>query len=44
MDAGYQDAVWDGLSDSGSAMPSGVYFARLETEAGVRTSKLTLAR
>jgi len=44
MDAGYQDAVWDGLSDNGSAMPSGVYFVRLETEAGVRTSKLTLAR
>lgn len=42
--AGYQSIEWDGLADGGLAVPSGVYFARLETEAGVRTTKLTLAR
>ncbi|HXV14032.1 MAG TPA: T9SS type A sorting domain-containing protein [Candidatus Krumholzibacteria bacterium] len=35
---------WDGRGEDGRALPSGVYFARLATDAGVRTLKLTLVR
>ena len=42
--AGWQTSVWDGTSDTGTAMPSGVYLARIETPAGVRTQKLVLAK
>jgi hypothetical protein len=42
--AGEQTAEWGGLDDQGVAAPSGVYFARLETAAGVRTVKVMLAR
>ncbi len=42
--AGDHDVRWDGRDQSGQTMPSGVYFARLDTGAGGRTHKLVLAR
>jgi len=35
---------WDGRDDRGTAMPSGVYVARLEAGAEVHTDRLTLVR
>jgi hypothetical protein len=35
---------WDGTSDSGRALSAGVYFVRLDSGAGVRTTKLVLMR
>lgn len=42
--AGRHEAVWDGRSDSGKAMPSGVYFCRLEAGDHVQTIKLALLK
>ena len=36
--------VWDGTDELGTSMPSGVYFARLETADGVTARKLVLNR
>ncbi len=44
LPAGEQCTEWTGLGKGGMPLPSGIYFARLETPAGVRTVKLTLAR
>jgi len=44
LPAGAHTANWSGRDDRGAAMPSGVYFARLQTAAGARTVKITLAR
>jgi hypothetical protein len=44
LPAGEHSAEWTGLGDGGTPMPSGVCFARLETAAGVRTVKVTLAK
>jgi hypothetical protein len=44
LSAGAHGAAWAGRDDRGAAMPSGVYFARLQTAAGTRTVKITLAR
>ena len=44
LPAGEQSAAWSGADDRGAPMPSGLYFARLETAAGVRTVKLTLSK
>jgi hypothetical protein len=42
--AGEQTVEWAGTDDRGANVPSGLYFARLETAAGVRTVKVTLAK
>ena len=44
LPAGEQSVEWTGLGRDDTPLPSGVYFARLETAAGVRTVKATLAR
>lgn len=44
LPAGEGTAVWDGRNDQGGVVPAGVYLVRLETSAGVRTAKATLAR
>jgi hypothetical protein len=44
LPAGEQSAEWVGLGAGGTPVPSGVYFARLETPVGVRTVKVTVAR
>jgi len=41
---GQHVAVWDGVDDSGRAMPSGVYFCRLEAGEYVETQKMTLLK
>jgi hypothetical protein len=43
-DAGRSVEIWDGLSDAGQAMPSGVYFAHLSSAVGIETKKLVLVR
>ncbi len=42
--AGNHSRRWDGRDDRGSAVASGVYFARLESASGVLTQKMLLAR
>jgi hypothetical protein len=42
--AGAHTATWDGRHDSGRAMPSGVYLARLVSGGRVGSSRLLLAR
>lgn len=44
LPAGEQIVEWNGRNDRGGEVPSGVYVARIETAAGVRSIKLTLAR
>lgn len=44
LPAGEHSADWSGRDSHGRVMPSGVYCARLETDGGVRTVKITLAR
>lgn len=40
--AGYHTATWNGRSESGEKVQSGVYFFRLETPRGIETRKMTL--
>jgi len=42
--AGELRVFWDGTSDAGSAVPSGVYFCRLTSDDGIDTRKLVLVR
>jgi hypothetical protein len=44
LPAGEQKAVWDGCDRNGRPAPSGLYFARLQTETGLCLRKLILAR
>jgi hypothetical protein len=44
LPAGERSVEWTGMSQSTAPLPSGIYFARLETPSGARTVKLTLAR
>lgn len=44
VEAGEHVARWDGANDRGAAVSSGIYFVRFETERGVFTRKLILAR
>ncbi len=44
MSAGEWTVEWDGLDSTGIAVPSGVYLARLETQTGIQTVKMTLTR
>jgi hypothetical protein len=41
---GRYQATWDGLDDSGRAVPTGTYFCRLSTTQGSQTKKMMLAR
>jgi len=41
---GEQEVVWDGRGAVGAAVPSGVYFVRLQASDGVRTGRLVLVR
>jgi hypothetical protein len=43
-DQGVHLALWDGRTDRGHRLPSGVYFARLETDAGTAVHKMALLR
>ncbi|MBK9302846.1 MAG: T9SS type A sorting domain-containing protein, partial [bacterium] len=44
LTAGEHRVEWTGMTDVGTRAPSGVYFARLETELGARTVKVTLTK
>ena len=42
--AGRHEAMWNGLNNSGQAVPTGTYLCQLRTPQGSQTRKLTLAR
>ncbi|MBN1479105.1 VCBS repeat-containing protein [candidate division KSB1 bacterium] len=42
--AGKHQLLWDGLSDTGEAVPSGVYFVRMTSPAGSFTIKASLIK
>jgi hypothetical protein len=44
LSAGAHHQVWDGRADDGSAVRSGVYFARLTTREGEKSEKLMLLK
>ena len=44
MEAGRHEVVWDGHSDAGFALPSGVYFYRLTANDYTRTMRMTLLK
>jgi hypothetical protein len=44
IETGQHSVVWDGSSDRGSAVVSGVYFARLEVDSFAATRKLVMIR
>jgi hypothetical protein len=44
MPTGYHDLPIDTHDEDGRALPSGIYFYRLESAEGVRTGRLTLLR
>ena len=41
---GSYEVVWNGTDSNGLAMPSGLYFMKLETEHGIVSNKLSLLR
>jgi len=44
MDAGSYTVDWDGYSDGGSSVSSGIYFYRLQAENFVDTKKMVLMK
>ena len=42
--AGLNRVVWDGTSDAGAPLPSGVYVARLEAGGSRQSMRLTLLK
>ena len=42
--AGYYAVVWDGRSDAGTPVASGVYFARMQAGRFVQTQKMILLK
>lgn len=44
VDAGYQEAIWDGLNDFGNRVATGVYFYRVETKDFVKSKKMVLMK
>ena len=44
LPTGYHDVPVDTQDDEGRSLPSGVYYYRLETSAGIRSGRLTLLR
>jgi hypothetical protein len=44
MPTGYHDVPIDTRDQNGRALPSGIYFYRLETKEGIRAGRLTLLR
>jgi flagellar hook assembly protein FlgD len=42
--AGANTVSWDGRDDGGRSLPSGAYVVRMETDSGIRQSKVTLVK
>jgi flagellar hook assembly protein FlgD len=42
--SGRNELIWDGRNGDGAEVPSGLYWARLETEGGTEVHKMALAR
>jgi flagellar hook assembly protein FlgD len=42
--AGRHQMTWNGTSDNGSALPSGLYVVRAESGAMLRTQKISLVK
>jgi hypothetical protein len=42
--AGRHEVLWNGVDDSGRALSSGVYFARMRADGFEQTRKMTLVR
>jgi len=40
QDPGFYQLVWDGMSDEGQAVASGVFFVRLQTESSTVSRKI----
>jgi hypothetical protein len=41
---GWYTTIWDGRDDRGTALPGGVYFARLEAPSATHSIRLVLVR
>lgn len=44
MSPGTQTLRWNGADDLGRALPSGIYFSKLQTTEGTQTRKVILTR
>jgi hypothetical protein len=44
LPAGEFSLLWDGRDDGGRELPSGVYFAKIQTTSGSTTAKVTLTK
>jgi flagellar hook assembly protein FlgD len=44
LEPGFHDYTWEGRSDDGVQVPSGVYFYRLRTATGDITRSMTLVK
>ena len=42
--AGVKTVEWDGMNDAGVSVPTGTYFAKLKTSAGIDTKKMMLVK
>jgi hypothetical protein len=42
--AGAHEIIWNGADDSGRRVPTGIYFVKLDTEAGSRIQRVTILR
>jgi flagellar hook assembly protein FlgD len=44
LGAGAHSLTWDGLDATARPVPGGMYFARVETNAGAQTRKIAMLR
>jgi hypothetical protein len=44
QESGVRQAIWSGKNGNGNAMPSGIYFYRLEVNGLVLTKKMQLLK
>ncbi|MBC8367799.1 hypothetical protein H8E52_10345, partial [bacterium] len=44
LPAGSHSVEWDGRNDGGENVPSGIYFARIDSDFGTATMKMTMLK